>query len=115
VLTFGLFGLGLYTVLSGYLAYGGMSDIFNQVFAQLGIGEFTSDSAAQSAAIAANVIGTVVWLIVAFMGSRFLQRGRIAFWWPLAGGVVANLAIAIIFAIVMVNDPAYAAYLAQLG
>lgn len=113
-LTLGLLGLGLYTVLSGYLSYSNMPAIFDQVFAQLGVGDFTSDAAAQSAAVAANIVGTVVWIVVAVFGTAFLRRGRIAFWWPLAGGIVANLVIAVIFGIVMAGDPAYAAYMAQL-
>lgn len=115
VLTFGLLGIGLYFVLSGFISFSRLPEVFDQMFAQLGIGDFTSDSAATTVGIIANVVQPVIWAIAAFGASVWLRRGRIAFWWPLAGGVLANLIVVILVGVVMALDPAYAEYVAQLS
>ncbi len=115
VLTVSLLSLGLYSVLSGYVGFGRLSDVFEQMFSQLGIGEFTSRAAAGTIAIVANVVQTVIWLVVAVLSAVALQRGRIAFWWPLAGGILANLVIVILVGIVLLGDPAYVEYVSRLS
>ncbi len=114
VLTFALLGLGLYSVLSGFVGFSRLPEIFDQMFTQLGIGEFTSDAAASLIGVLANITQTTIWIIAAVGAGIFLQRGKIAFWWPLAGGVLANLIVVIMVGVVMASDPAYAAYIAQM-
>lgn len=114
VLTFALLGLGLYFVLSGYVVYGQLPAVFDQVFAQVGISEFTSDELARTIGIVINVVQTVIWVFVAGMAGMSLRRGRIAFWWPLAGGVLANFIVVILVGVVIASDPAYAEYVSRM-
>ena len=115
VLTFALLGVGLYTVLSGYVGFSQLSDVFDQMFTQLGIGEFTNVDAANTAGVIASIAQTVIWVIAAVGAGISLQRGRLAFWWPLAGGVLANLILVILVGVVMASDPAYAEYVTQMS
>lgn len=113
-LTFGLLAIGLYFVLSGFVGFSQLPEVFDQMFAQLGIGDFTSDQAAVTIGIVANIVQPVIWAIAALGASVWLRRGRIAFWWPLAGGVLANLIVVILVGVVMSSDPAYAEYVTQM-
>jgi hypothetical protein len=56
----------------------------------------------------------VIWVFVAAMSYWSLRRGRLTFWWPLAGGVLANLIAGILVAVVLAGDPAYSEYISQL-
>ena len=65
MLTFALLGVGLYTVLSGYVGFSQLSDVFDEMFTQLGIGEFTDVDAANTAGMIASIAQTVIWIIAA--------------------------------------------------
>jgi len=113
MLTFGLLGLGFYTVVSGYVGFSTLPAVFDELFTQFGLGDFTSDSAANAVGLAANVVQTVLWIAAAVLAGFALRRNRLAFWWPLGAGIAANLIIVIMVGVVIATDPAYAAYLAQ--
>lgn len=112
-LTVALLVLGLYTVLSGYIGFSSLPQVFDQLFTQMGVGDFSSDAAANAVGIAANIVQTVLWLAGAVLGWRALRANRIAFWWPLGAGILANLIVVVMVGVVIAMDPAYAAYLAQ--
>lgn len=112
--TLALLGFGLYSVVSGFVAFTDAPALFRQVFAMLDIGTFTSDEAARTAGVVIMIVQAAIWIVVAWYGVRALRRGKLAFVWPLAGGVVANVIVAVIAGVVMAGDPAYVEYLGQL-
>lgn len=114
VLTFALLAFGLYTVISSFIAFTQLPATLDAVFAQLGVGDFTSDAAANAVGLAANIIQPIIWVIVAWLSWRSLQTGRVTFWIPLAGGVLANLIVGILVGVVMAGDPAYLEYYTQM-
>lgn len=113
-LTVALLGFGLYSVVSGFVAFTDAPALFRQVFALLDIGAFTSDDAARRAGVVIMIVQAVIWLVVAVLGMRALRRGKLAFVWPLAGGILANIIVGVIAGVVMMGDPAYVEYLGQL-
>lgn len=113
ILTFALLAIGLYTVVAGYGSFPNLPALFDQVFAQLGVGDFTSDDAARAVGFAGNVVQTALWLVAAVLSSRSLRANRIAFWWPLGAGMIAGIIVVTMIVIVIASDPAYSAYLLQ--
>lgn len=112
-LTVALLALGLYTVVSGFVGFADAPALFRQVFTMLDIGTFSNDDAARTAGTVIVTVQTVIWLAVAALALRALRSGRLAFVWPLAGGVLANIIVGIIAAVVMAGDPAYLEYLTR--
>lgn len=110
-LTVGLLALGLYSVVSGFVAFADAPALFRQVFDTLGIGDFTSNEAANSAGPVIMAVQAVIWIAAAALAVRALRRGTLAFIWPVAGGVLANVIVGIIVGVVIAGDPAYLEYL----
>lgn len=110
VITVALLVIGLYDVITGFNTFSNLAPIFAEVYAQQGIGEFTAVEAATTAGLVANVSRITILLATIAVSLSFISRGRRAFWVPLAGAGLAVVVTLICFAIVMANDPAFAAY-----
>lgn len=81
----------------------------------LGMDEPLADSRAASlwGAVAA-IVFIAGWAATAWLSWRMLQRGRIAFWVPLAGAVVSSVLAATCILIPTIADPAFLEFARQL-
>ena len=112
MLTAVLLALGVYDVVTGFSQYANLSLVLNDVFAQQGIGEFTSVSAAATVGLVVNSSRIVLIVVALGWSLTRLSRGRIAFWVPLGAGLVAA-AVALIGVFVLIAiDPAFALFVA---
>lgn len=111
VVTLVLLAFGLFVVLSGIPGYLSMADVLQEVYAQVGAGEYTATELSASLGISALVVQGALWALTALFSVLALRRGRIAWWIPVVGGVVAFIALMIIVSIALMADPGFIASL----
>lgn len=115
VLTVALLGMGLYSVVSGYVSFSNFAAVLDEVFAAQGVGDFTATDAAAPAGLVINIVQTMIWVATLMLSMSALRRNRIAFIWPLLGGIATVIVIAIVLAIVVSADPAWQAYIVRMS
>ena len=115
ILTIALLGFGLYSVVSGYVSFSNFAAVLDQVFEAQGIGDFTATDAAAPAGLVINIIQTIVWVASLILAMAAFRRNRIAFIWPLFGGLASVIAIAIVMGVVLSADPAWQAYIEKMS
>jgi hypothetical protein len=108
---------GLYSVVSGLFQYSDMDAVANRYFQSQGIGTFTSTTPhlATALGLIVNASDIVIFLLVAWITLRLLRRGRIAFYVPLIGGVLAGLIVGTCLIVLMLSDPSFIAYFKNLA
>jgi hypothetical protein len=112
VLTVLLLAFGLVSVIQ---QLSGITGIAGQVAAELAA-RYTalSDPHALVSAAATSAVGTAVLFVLAAWWSVLrLRRRRSSFWIPLLGAAIAAVFSTIVYVVVVMHDPSFAAYLAQ--
>jgi hypothetical protein len=112
-----LIAYGLWSVISGIAEYSNLSSVAQKFYTTQGLGTFTSSqpSLGTSLGLVINITGLVIFVVVVLLAYRLLRRGRIAFWVPLTGGVLAAIITVVCLMTYMFSDPAFAAHLSNLG
>jgi hypothetical protein len=111
--TTALLMLGVIDVVTGFAQFTHLADALRAAYAAQKFGAFTSDDLATTMGIAINVVRIAV-LVASIVASLLLiRRGRLAFWVPLVGAAVAGVFVVTCVLIVILNDPALAAYVAN--
>jgi hypothetical protein len=108
---------GLYSVISGLFQYSDLDAVANRYFQAQGIGTFTSTTPhlATALGLIVNASDIVIFLLVAWITVRLLRRGRIAFYVPLIGGILAGLLVGTCLVVLMLSDPSFIAYFKGLA
>jgi hypothetical protein len=112
VLTVLLLAFGLVSVIQ---QLSGITGIAGQVAAELAA-RYTalSDPHALVSAAATSAVGTAVLFVLAAWWSVLrLRRRRSSFWIPLLGAAIAAVFSTVVYVVVVMHDPSFAAYLAQ--
>jgi hypothetical protein len=112
VLTVLLLAFGLVSVIQ---QLSGITGIAGQVAAELAA-RYTalSDPHALVSAAATSAVGTAVLFVLAVWWSVVrLRRRKSSFWIPLCGAAIAAVFSTIVYVVVVMHDPAFAAYLVQ--
>ncbi|WP_435743589.1 DUF6264 family protein [Microbacterium sp. PMB16] len=114
--TIGLLAYGLVNVVISALSYLDITGAMNQTMKVLGIdGEFTNFAQGKLWGTIAAVVLVIGWSLTAWASIRRLRRGKVTWWLPLVGAVVTILIASMCVAVPMLGDPAFAAYLEQMG
>jgi hypothetical protein len=111
-LTILLLVFGLYSVVQQLT---GITGIAGQVAAELEA-RYTAltDPHALVSAAATSAVGTaVLWLLATWWSVVRLRHRKTSFWIPLAGAAVAAVFSTVVYVVVVMHDPAFAAYLVQ--
>lgn len=114
VLTASLLLVGVYDVVAGFSQYLDLGPALVAAFEQQGFGEFTSFEAASQVGLVLTVIRIAILAVVVPVSLLLIARGRRAFWVPLAGGVLAALALMVCIFVVVLGDPAFTQYVSGL-
>lgn len=114
-LTTALLLLGVYDVVTSFPHFVALGDTLRSVYALQGLGEFSSDALAGSMGIAINVVRVILLLVAIAISLLLISRNRLAFWVPLTAGVVAGIVVMVCAGVVLVNDPAFVAYVNSVG
>jgi multisubunit Na+/H+ antiporter MnhC subunit len=115
ILSIGLLAYGLYSVIVSIVQFSNLDALMNQAYELQGIGEFSSTELAGTLGIAMIVTQIVIYLATLVITMALLRRGRLAFWVPLAGGVLAGLIVAVCLIVLMTTDPAFIDYVTEMG
>lgn len=110
-LTWVLLALGLLSLATSSGSYLNMVPAMQAAYQELGIGHFGAADIARPAGVALVVVQTAIWVAAVLLATRSLRRGRISFWIPLVGAVVSYIALVAVLLIVVLNDPAFVAYI----
>jgi hypothetical protein len=113
VITTVLLLLGVFDVASSFSTFAQLAPALTRVYAQFGIDGSASDSLAAPYGLAINAVRISVLVITVVVALLLISRRRSAFWVPLAGWALAGIVSSILVAVVMLNDPAYLAWLQQ--
>lgn len=114
-LTWVLLAVGLLSLAASASSYLNMAPAMQAAYHELGIGHFGAAAIARPAGIALIIVQSVIWVATVLLARRSLRRGRISFWIPLIGAVVSYIALVAVLLIVVLNDPAFVAYISASG
>lgn len=109
-LTAALLAFAAWNVASQVFLAGDLSSVLSQFYTTQAIGTYTPTALAGTLGIVLNVSTIVLFVVTVYITSRLLRHGRIAFYVPLVGGVIAGI-IALVFIVILVaGDPAFISY-----
>ena len=113
VITTVLLLIGVVDVVTGFATFADFGPSLTLVYRQLGIDGTASSAIAAPYGVAINAVRIAVLAVTVVVSLLLIARRRRAFWAPLAGYVLAAIITSVLVATVMLNDPAYQAWLAQ--
>ncbi len=113
VLTTALMLAGVLDVVGSFSRFANLAATLREAYTLQGLGTFTSDALANDMGLAMNVTRVVLLVSAIGFGLSRLGRNKIAFWVPLAAGVVAFIVVLVCLLVVVITDPALAAYAIQ--
>ncbi|MGU3411050.1 DUF6264 family protein [Microbacterium sp. M1A1_1b] len=110
-LTLMLLGLGLWTVVRYFRTGLVATDVRRAIEQQ---STTLSDPSALTTAANVNLVGAIAILVLTLVWSvARLRAGKRSAWVPVLGGVLATVFSTVVFMIVLLHDPAFAAWWAQ--
>jgi len=115
IITSALLVIGVWDVVTGFAQYSDLSTLLQQAYDQLGVGEFTSTDLALSMGALINGGRVVILLLTIVLSLWRISKGKLSFWIPLVGAVVAGIFVGVCSVIVMTSDPAFIAFSQGLG
>ena len=113
VLSVGLLAYGLLNIIAGFVQFSDLGQLINEIYAAQGIGKFTPTSLSSSLGIVVNLANVVLWISALLITVRLLRRGKLAFYVPLIGGALASIVAAVCMVVLLLSDPAFAAYVSS--
>ena len=115
VVTFVLLGYGLFNVLIGSSQYTDLAGLINsQLYGPQKIGTFDSSPLSIQLGVVIVVSQAILFAVTAVLALISVRAGRISFWIPIVGAVVAATVVFICFAALVFPDPAYQAWAQHL-
>jgi uncharacterized membrane protein YhaH (DUF805 family) len=116
LLTVALLAIGAITVFATFGELADLAGTIDETYRLQGIdGRLEARDAASTVGFVVNVIRVAALLWAAAVAIRRLRAGQLAFWVPLTAGVVANLALMIGVASIILGDPAFLAYVDSIA
>ena len=106
--------LGVWDVASSFPMYAQFGVLLGAAYEQQGYGDFTAVELATQYGMILNVVRIAILAIVLVVSLILLARRRVAFWVPLAGGVLAAILVVVFVAIILANEPGFAEYVKNL-
>ena len=102
---------GFLNVVSGLFQYADLGAYIDELYGIVGIGNYAPTGMERPIGVAIVAVNLFSFALVAWFTVRALRAGRIAFWIPLVGGIIAAVVSAIFLQVLLANDPALTAYL----
>jgi hypothetical protein len=114
ILSAALLGYATINVIAQLAIRDTLATIATQFYLTQGIGDYRPTALTASLGDTLNII-TLALFVVTVLGTVWMLRhGRIAFWVPIAGGVLATIVALVFVVILLQSDPAFSAYLGKL-
>lgn len=114
--TIALLVIGLYNVISAFAGRSQMASAIDDAYRSMGLtGDYAATSLTSTVGDVIAVASLVLWIAAALLSALFIARGRVAFWIPLAAGVLASLVSGVSYLVLFLHDPTFVQYMHQLG
>jgi len=110
LLSYALLAYGAVNVVAGFFQFANLGAVLEQVYTTMGIGTYTPTALAGALGVVINVTNVVLFVLTAIVTTRQLRRGRLAFYLPIIGGVLAWIVSFVCIAVLMLGDPVFSAY-----
>lgn len=110
ILTAVLLGYASVNVIAQMLAHDTLAQIVTQFFVTQGIGVYTPTALTTTLGTVLNIVTLALFVLTVLATTWMLRRGRVAFWVPIVGGVVASVAALVFVVILLYSDPMFTAY-----
>jgi hypothetical protein len=111
ILTAVLLGYATINVVTQLIARDTLATIAAQFFVAQGIGTYTPTALTTSLGNTLNVVTLALFVATVLVTTWMLRRGSIAFWVPIAGGVLATIVALVFVVILLQSDPAFVTFL----
>lgn len=112
LVTIMLLAFGAVNVIFSAFSYLDIVPVVERAMEIMGIpGEFTNVAAAQTWGVIAAVVLLAIYVLTAVLSWRVLKAGRISWWIPIVGAVVAYVIVSICLAVPLMSDPAFVGFL----
>ncbi|MFT4306444.1 MAG: DUF6264 family protein, partial [Microbacterium sp.] len=106
ILTLGLLGYGLFTVLTTIPTVADYGTFAANLLSTLGVDASLADpSAGRGWGIAASLVLGVGWIAAAAASWLSLRARHVSFWIPLAAGVLCNVISSMLLVVPLIADP----------
>lgn len=112
-LTIGLLVFGALNLLLTGPSMLSPSEQFAESLEIVGVTGFSSFDALDSAGVALLIVHGILLIVAVALSLARLHAGRIAFWIPLTAGILAVIVMLVVYAVVIVGDPAFVEYAMQ--
>jgi hypothetical protein len=113
VLTTFLLLVGVYDVVVSSESFTNLGAALAAAFEQQGIAGFASHDYADSLGTIASLVRVGLLVIAVVCSLLLIGQRRLAFWVPLAAGVLAAVTVVVCVLLVVIADPGFAAYVSQ--
>ena len=113
VLTTALLLFGVFDVVTGFSQFSHLADTLAAAYTAQGFGDFSSDALANSMGVGINVARVVILAVTVIAALVRIRSRKLAFWIPLVGAAASGLVVIACILAVIIQDPAFAAYVAQ--
>jgi hypothetical protein len=114
-ISWGLLGLGLFSILQSTVALFDLPAAINAFFASEDLDAYGPIGAGRVLGVVALVVYIVLWVLALVLVQGRIGRGRSSWWIPLVAGVVANVVVLVCVGSAMMIDPAIAAYIQEMA
>lgn len=115
LVTIMLLAFGAVNVIFSVVSYLDIVPVVERAMELMGIpGEFTNVAAAQTWGLVAAVLLIVAYLLTTVLTWRVLKAGRISWWIPIVGAIVAYVVVSLCLAVPLMGDPAFVEYISTM-
>ncbi|MCW4386455.1 DUF6264 family protein [Salinibacterium sp. SYSU T00001] len=115
IVTIALLAFGLLSVVTTIPALLDLGEGLSAAFAAQGLGAYTSFEAARAMGVVAIVVQLLLWLLTLALSIGAVRRGRLSWWIPLLGGVLAVLIVSALGLAAIFIDPAFMRYVDEVA
>jgi hypothetical protein len=88
-----------------------LSTVIEDFYRLQGIGTYTPTSLAGTLGVVLNGVTAVLYVLTVALTVRQLRRGRVAFYIPIIGGVIAMLVAVAFVMVLLTGDPTFTSYM----
>jgi hypothetical protein len=114
-ISWGLLGLGLFTVLQSTIALFDLPTVIDGYFAFADLDPYGPVAAGRILGLVALVVYVASWVLALVFVQRRIARGRSSWWIPLIAGAVANVVVLVCVGSAMMIDPSIAGYIQEMA
>lgn len=116
MISIALLVFGLYNVITTIMDRDDIATAIDQAYRSMGLsGDYTATALTGTVADITSIVSLALWVAAAGLTVWAIARGRLAFWIPLAAGLLAAIVSGVGYLVLFLHDPTFLAYLQQAG